>query len=363
MTDNHKTHQLPPVTVVIPAYNLASYLPDTIHSVLAQSYRGQISIIVLDDGSSDSTLQIANAFAEQHEQLSSHSQTNQGRAATRNHLLALAKTDLISWIDADDLAPPNWIEDQVHHLLDHRSCVAVGGQGYAITGHRRAIGPIPHPLSHHEIHQRHLHGQANAFFQSCVTVRKAAVLQAGGYDERFPCAEDYSLWLRLAEVGELRNLSETHLYYRVHATSANWTVNIEQRQQGQKILDEQRERIGLDQLTAVDAKIPPPKKDDWNRRIFWINLALKSGNPTAAMEMLKIALQKHPNSLLLWLAALIASLDAILFAGNRSGQFEAGHKAKIGKLPWYSFYRLARKAVRIRRQVFSMRRSSEPKTQ
>ena len=342
---------LPPITVLIPVHNLASYLPDTLKSVLGQTYSGKISIVILDDGSTDCSLQVARDLAKQHQFISIHTQVNQGRAKTRNRLLELAETELIAWIDGDDIASPDWLLDQVGYLHGDTSCVAVGGQGYAMTGNRNPIGPIPHPLQHKEIHQRHLEGQANAFFQSCVTVRKTAVIDAGCYDERFDCAEDYSLWLRLERSGELRNMDATHLYYRVHATSANWTVNIEQRKQGQQILNEQRALRLLQPLNAVDTVIPPLKKDDWNRRIFWINLALKSGNPISALEMLSVALKKHPNSLVLWMAACVSILDAIIGFGNQSKRFAPGHRAIIGKLGHVSFYRAGRYVNRIRRKL------------
>lgn len=177
------------------------------------------------------------------------------------------------------------------------------------------------------------------------------MIDAGCYDERFDCAEDYSLWLRLERSGELRNMDATHLYYRVHATSANWTVNIEQRKQGQQILNEQRAIRQLQPLNAVDTVIPPLKKDDWNRRIFWINLALKSGNPISALEMLSVALKKHPNSLVLWMAACVSILDAIIGFGNQSKRFAPGHRAIIGKLGRVSFYRAGRYVNRIRRKL------------
>ena len=132
----------------------------------------------------------------------------------------------------------DWIEEQVDFLEQHPDCVAVSGQGYSMTGSGRAIGPMTHPLNGEEIDRKHIHGEANAFFQSCVLVRKSAVIRAGRYDERYPCAEDYALWLRLAEIGSLANLSGVHLYYRVHSTSANWTVNVDQRQQGHQIMNE-----------------------------------------------------------------------------------------------------------------------------
>ncbi|HBV61472.1 MAG TPA: hypothetical protein DEF45_00470 [Rhodopirellula sp.] len=339
-----------PVTVVIPAYNLDAYLQDAIESVLKQQYDGPLSIIVLDDGSTDQSLQVANRMAEKVTNLKVVTQANQGRAKTRNRMLELAETDLVAWLDGDDLAAPCWLADQIGYLHSHPECVAVGGQGYSMTASGNAIGPITHPLDSEEIDQRHLSGQANAFFQSCVLVRKSAVLKAGGYDERYPCAEDYSLWLRLAEIGKLANLPAYHLCYRVHATSANWTLNIDQRTQGHAIQQEALKRRGLPVDGKVMDEIPPVKKDDWNRRLFWINIALKSGNPVSALQMLGPALKKHPVSLVMWLAALVSLADAIIFLGNRTAKFAPGKSLQIHVLPNFSFYRAGRGLVYARRR-------------
>ncbi|MAI32139.1 MAG: hypothetical protein CBE00_05170 [Planctomycetaceae bacterium TMED240] len=339
-----------PVTVVIPAYNLDAYLQDAIESVLKQQYDGPLSIIVLDDGSTDHSLEVASRMAEKVTNLKVVTQTNQGRAKTRNRMLELAETDLVAWLDGDDLAAPCWLADQIGYLRSNPECVAVGGQGYSMTANGKAIGPITHPLDSDEIDQRHLSGEANAFFQSCVLVRKSAVLKAGGYDERYPCAEDYSLWLRLAEIGKLANLSACHLCYRVHATSANWTLNIDQRTQGHEIQQEALKRRGLRQDAKAMYEIPPVKKDDWNRRLFWINIALKSGNPVSALQMLGPALKKHPLSLILWLAAMVSVADAIIFFGNRTAKFAPGKPLQIHSLPSLSFYRFGRGLVRARRR-------------
>ena len=343
----------PPVTVLIPAYNLAKYLADAVDSVLQQTYRGPVGIIVLDDGSTDDTLRIARHLAERQPRIEVHTQANRGRAETRDRLVELAPTELLAWLDADDLASPTWLEDQVDFLLHHPACVAVSGQGYAMTGGGRAIGPIDHPLDGEEIDRRHINGQANAFFQSCVLVRKSAVERADGYDHRYPCAEDYSLWLRLAEIGTLANLDRVHLHYRVHPTSANWTVNIDQRRQGYQIMNEARQRRGLLPLQEARQEIPPAKKDDWNRRLYWINIALKSGNPLSALQMLGVALRKHPTSVVLWLAGVVSVCDTILFFGNKTSNFHPGKPARIGTLPWLSCYRLGRSLNRLRRRLFS----------
>ena len=339
------------VTVVIPAYNLDAYLNDALESVLQQKYDGAVSIIVLDDGSTDRSLEVATQMATKVDNMRVETQMNQGRAKTRNRLLELAETDLVAWLDGDDLAAPSWLSNQVEYLMSHPECVAVGGQGYSMTANGKAIGPITHPLDGDEIDQRHLSGEANAFFQSCVLVRKSAVLQAGGYDERYPCAEDYSLWLRLAEVGKLANLPACHLCYRVHGSSANWTLNIDQRTQGHAIHQEALHRRGLPPIEQAMEAIPPAKKDDWNRRLFWINIALKSGNPVSALQMLGPALKRHPGSLLLWLAGMVSVADMIIFFGNRTATFVPGKPLALRSLPRFSFYRAGRGIVRTRRRL------------
>lgn len=168
----------PAVTVLIPAYNLAKYLADAVESVLQQTYRGPLRIIVLDDGSTDDTLRVARRLAEREPRIEVHTQPNRGRAETRDRLVALAPTNILAWLDADDLASPTWLEDQVDFLLHHPACVAISGQGYSMTGSGRAIGPMRHPLDGEEIDRLHINGQANAFFQSCVLVRKSAVERA-----------------------------------------------------------------------------------------------------------------------------------------------------------------------------------------
>jgi cellulose synthase/poly-beta-1,6-N-acetylglucosamine synthase-like glycosyltransferase len=332
---------------------LARYLADAVDSALKQTYQGPIGIIILDDGSTDETLQVASRLAERESRIEVQTQTNRGRAVTRDRLVELAPTEMLAWLDADDLASPSWIDDQVDFLLHHPACVAVSGQGYSMTGTRRAIGPMDHPLDGEEIDRRHINGQANAFFQSCVLVRKSAVVSAGGYDTRYPCAEDYSLWLRLAEIGTLANLDCVHLLYRVHPTSANWTVNVDQRRQGYQIMNEARQRRGLLPLQEARQEIPPAKKDDWNRRLYWINIALKSGNPLSALEMLGVAIRKHPTSVVMWLAAAVSVCDTILFLGNKTSNFRPGKPARIGTLPRFSCYRLGRSLNRLRRRFLS----------
>ncbi len=343
---------LPPLTVVIPAYNLERYLPDAVTSVLCQTYQGPVSIVVLDDGSTDGTLEIANQLASKDGRLRVHTQANQGRVGARNRLLSLAETDIVAWLDADDIASPDWLVDQVTLLTSDENNAAVSGQGYAMTSDAYPIGPIDaHPLTHAAIHERHMNGKANAFFQSCVVVRKSMVDKAGNYRTKYPAGEDFDLWLRLADVGQLQNIDRRHLIYRVHDTSANSTISVQQRQQGWQATNEARARKGLAPLAWIDEEIPPPRKDEWNRRIYWIHIAIKSGNPWTALRLAWPAWLKFPFSAVIVAMMLVAMGDVLLFRGNRTDRFRAGQPLKIQTLPTFSCYNLARNLYRLRARI------------
>jgi len=335
---------------VIPAYNVESYIEAAVRSAALQDYAGELGILVLDDGSTDGTLATLKQLQTELPELQVVSQPNGGRAKARNRLLELAGTEYIAWLDGDDMASPAWVREQMVPLLADHELAAVSGQGYALTASGKPIGPIVHPLRADDIEARHLSGQPNAFFQSTVVVRKSRVLAAGGYRTQFPVAEDFDLWLRLSEHGRLENVDALHLYYRVHATSANSTLSAEQRHQGTQVLNEARRRRGLPALVSPMEQVDGTRHD-WGRRVYWINIALRSGNPRSALELLAAALPRHRGSLLLWAFLLVAVVDCVLFAGNRSSGFAPGRVARVRELPGCSAYRLGRALVRLRRSL------------
>lgn len=100
----------PLVSILIPAFNSQQWIADTIRSALAQTWPRK-EIVVVDDGSSDATLQIAQRFASP--MLRVVTQPNQGAAAARNTAFAQCQGDYIQWLDADDLLAPDKIERQL----------------------------------------------------------------------------------------------------------------------------------------------------------------------------------------------------------------------------------------------------------
>ena len=101
------------VTILIPAYNVAAFLPKCLDTVLGQTY-ADLQVVIVDDGSKDDTSAVANAYAAKDARIEVYHQENQGVAATRNHLLDCVKGDYVLFVDADD-----WIElDMVEYLVN-----------------------------------------------------------------------------------------------------------------------------------------------------------------------------------------------------------------------------------------------------
>ncbi|MEM1070351.1 MAG: glycosyltransferase family A protein [Planctomycetota bacterium] len=348
MDEPRESNESPPVTVVMPTYNQEKYVEDAVTSIQAQNYKGPIRILLWNDGSTDRTLEIIQRLQQNDDRIVVHSAENQGRPLARQSLIEAAETELIAWLDPDDFASPNWLREQVCRMLEDDTVMACGGQGYAMLQDRDPVAPIPRPLTHDEIHAEHLEGGV-AIFQTGVVAKRSAMLDAGGYRARYTVGEDFDLWLRLAEQGKLVNVSGCHTYYRLHEASANWSAGTEERALWYEILNQAREREGFPPREAPSPL--PVKKDDWNRRIFWINLAAREGNARSCLKLVIEGLRRHPASLLFWLFGVVAILDSIRFLGNRIKRFEPGQAMQPLEQPTVSFYQLARALNRLRRKI------------
>lgn len=103
------------VSVVMPAYNAASFISQTVESVLNQSFV-DFELLIIDDGSTDNTLEIAYQYANSDRRIRVFSQVNRGVSATRNHGIQLAKGKFIAFLDADDLWLPAKLTAHMEHF-------------------------------------------------------------------------------------------------------------------------------------------------------------------------------------------------------------------------------------------------------
>ena len=129
------------VSIIIPCYNSASYLGACMDSVLAQTM-DDFDAILIDDGSRDDTLAVARRYAGQDARVRVLSQENRGVAAARNLGLAQARGEWVTFVDSDDLLPPNALETMLSGAGDHVDMVVCPHETFDENGTLETV--IPH---------------------------------------------------------------------------------------------------------------------------------------------------------------------------------------------------------------------------
>lgn len=183
------------IAAIIPCYNAEPFLADALRSVLAQT-RPVARVVVVDDGSSDGTVQVAESFrAQGHPVEVMRTPVNGGPGSARNVALRAAREPLVAFLDADDTWTPEHCA-VVAGMLDRHPEAALAfargewlGGGVA-TPHMRWPDDEPIDLLVEMLRD-------NGVIQSAVVARRAELLAVGGYAEGARYAEDYDLWLRL----------------------------------------------------------------------------------------------------------------------------------------------------------------------
>ncbi|MGI6484536.1 MAG: glycosyltransferase [Candidatus Dojkabacteria bacterium] len=200
----------PLVSIVIPVHNGERYIKEAIDSCINQTYKN-IEIIVVDDKSTDSTLEILKEYGEKIIVLPVEKQNGLGNVI--NIGIRASKGKYIARMDADDIMYPDRILKQVEYLESHPNCVAVGGQIDIINENSDIIG-------HREYAQKDKDLKKNRFlFQPfahpAVTLRRSTLEEIGLYPEDMWKVEDVKLFLILSTKGEFANLPDTVLKYRM----------------------------------------------------------------------------------------------------------------------------------------------------
>ena len=121
---NNTAGNTPKVSVIVPVYNTEKYIERCLNSLLTQTF-GDIEIIVINDGSTDKSMQVIERLAEEDSRIKVIEQTNQKQGAARNRGLEIAKGDFITFIDADDWVDIDYIDKMYHCIKKHDTDIAV----------------------------------------------------------------------------------------------------------------------------------------------------------------------------------------------------------------------------------------------
>jgi glycosyltransferase involved in cell wall biosynthesis len=209
---------MPLVTVLMPVYNAEKYLPEAIESVLAQTYKDFV-LLAVDDGSTDSTAEILNAYSARDARLTILSLPHAGIIEALNAGLAAAQTKYVARMDGDDICKPERLEVQIGYLESHPECALVGCSYVNMDADGDPLCVTTNPLTHEEIDAELLCGRSHVVIHPSVIFRTDAVRRIGGY--RLQYGEDIDLFLRLAETARLNNVPDVLMYYRQHLQSTS----------------------------------------------------------------------------------------------------------------------------------------------
>lgn len=189
----------PLVTAFMPVYNAEKFLVPALESLLAQDYE-PVEIVVCDDGSTDGTPEILQAYPS----IKTIRQPNRGPAAARNAAVAASSGEFLAAFDGDDLWPPNRLTLQATFLSEHPD---VG----CVLGRQEWMNPPPW------LGRDPVYGDLDGIPILSAMFRRSAFEAVGGFDESFRHSEDMDLLVRLREQGvRIEVLPEIVLYRRFH---------------------------------------------------------------------------------------------------------------------------------------------------
>jgi len=207
----------PLVSVVIPAFNAEKFVERAIESVLSQTYPN-LELIVVDDGSTDRTAEIAASFDDPRFRLLA--QPNRGVSAARNRGMAESSGPLIAFLDADDQWDANKLNEQVKAIASQPGCVAIGCLMRYESRNQKVLGITGQSVGSGE---RELirHGKLMPFPLSSILFDKGVIQEVGGFDENLRFAEDLDLLARVSGVGIVAGLASCLGTYVIHRESAS----------------------------------------------------------------------------------------------------------------------------------------------
>lgn len=217
LSDSDSNSKPPTVSVVIPTYNHAQYICETLESVFAQTYT-DFEVIVVNDGSPDETADVLQPYIDAG-QIRYVEQRNQGQSAARNHGLSLARGEFVAFLDDDDLWPTDKLEWQVLGLRSS-DAVAIGGTcASMVDGQYREAQHWHGPRTLDFAYQ--LRNGCQFVTPGQVLIRTEELRRVGGFDANIWGADDWDLWIRLSERGPLIKEDRAAIFYRRHAHNAS----------------------------------------------------------------------------------------------------------------------------------------------
>lgn len=295
------------VSVVIPAYNAAVFLPRCLKSVFAQTMKPE-ELIVVDDGSTDNSAHIAMDSGAR-----VVSRVNGGLSAARNTGIQNASSDWIALLDADDMWAPEKLERQVARIRPETVLVYTGIRVFDDTGVRFQSPAMDAARARKVLRYR------NPITPSTALVKREMVLQHGGFREDIRACEDWEMWVRLQRLGQFEAVSDplTDYYVYPNSMSAN----------PEKML------TALEQIidTTLVADLSGLDRWAWKQRIRAAQLS--SAGLIARDNGLESELRYMARSIRAWPSPFWEPQRFAMFAVSQRNRFAGSKKQRGPKIP------------------------------
>lgn len=201
----------PEVSVIMTSYNAEKTISEAIDSILSQTFT-DFEFIIVDDGSTDSTLGIILNYRD--ERIHLVKQCHRGRVPSLNHAVGLTQGEYIANLDADDIALPERLDRQIAYLEDHPEIGLLGAWGIEMNEYSGQEKEILLPVTNEEI--RTALAFYCPFIHSSAMIRQCVFKNVGLYNERLTHSEDLDLWVRIATDYTIANLPEFLVKKRIH---------------------------------------------------------------------------------------------------------------------------------------------------
>jgi glycosyltransferase involved in cell wall biosynthesis len=216
----------PLVSIVTPSWNTAPYLPEMLECIAGQSYP-HIEHIVMDGGSTDGTIEILKRFEGKYN-LRWVSEKDRGQADAINKGMRLAKGDIITYLNADDLYYPETVRRVVDHFARHPDCKALFGRCTIIDGQGAPIkdyldvatlSNLSMEERKHPTFETLLRRNSGAIPQPSAFWKREVMDEIGLFDESFHYTMDYEYWLRISRKYPFGFIDEPLSAFRMHEAS------------------------------------------------------------------------------------------------------------------------------------------------
>lgn len=222
----------PLVSIIIPSYNHEKYIEECILSIINQTYEN-IELIVIDDGSTDSSNIILTKLQQQYNFIYIH-RPNQGLINTLNEAIHLAQGEFVSWMGSDDFFVPEKTQLQINFFNANPDFALCYGKMTFIDNNSKIIKEAKsNSFAAGYVLPKLLY---KCFIPLPTIMVKKDILLQYGFDERF-FLEDYPLWLKIAKSYKVGYVNETLTYYRLHGSNASANL-IKMVREVERILDD-----------------------------------------------------------------------------------------------------------------------------